>query len=213
MILEKTAQWTMVGGLSKPGKLPGYSYSLPPHSCKVGAKLSKIPGTTCSKCYGKKGNYRYPCVKNAVNKRLEAIMNPEWGKSMTYLIAKQPVPHFRWHDVGDIQGMVHLTNIIGIADNLKGNFFWLPTQEKDVVRRFRKKRMEPDNVTIRFSSPEKINRVPRMNKTDCYSMAVSDFSHAPKGSYLCPSSKQGGKCLKCRACWNRKIKLVVYLQH
>jgi len=29
----------------------------------------------------------------------------------------------------------------------------------------------------------------------------------------CPSSKQGGKCLDCRACWNREQFVVSYLKH
>jgi hypothetical protein len=29
----------------------------------------------------------------------------------------------------------------------------------------------------------------------------------------CPSSKQGNKCLDCRACWNRSVANVSYLKH
>ena len=30
---------------------------------------------------------------------------------------------------------------------------------------------------------------------------------------MCPSSKQGNKCLDCRMCWDSNVKDVAYLQH
>ena len=50
----------IVGGLSKPSKMPGWAYGLPAAECKTGSKLAKIPGTVCYGCYALKGCYVFP---------------------------------------------------------------------------------------------------------------------------------------------------------
>jgi hypothetical protein len=34
----------LVGGLSKPSKMPGWAYGLPAKECKTGSKLVKVKG-------------------------------------------------------------------------------------------------------------------------------------------------------------------------
>ena len=48
-MLKKEAS-AIVGGLSTPGKMPCYSINLPATECKTGAKLARVPGTTCHGC-------------------------------------------------------------------------------------------------------------------------------------------------------------------
>ena len=65
---------------TRTSKMPGLSYSLPAWECKTGWKLSQVEGTPCFFCYAKKGNYtRYPAIKAAQYRRLEAIKNPLTG--------------------------------------------------------------------------------------------------------------------------------------
>ena len=49
--------WTLVGGLSKPSKMPGWSIGLPAKECKTGGKLQKVEGSVCYNCYALKGDY------------------------------------------------------------------------------------------------------------------------------------------------------------
>ena len=42
----------IVGGLSKPSKMPGWAYGLPAKECKTGSKLAQQDNTVCSGCYG-----------------------------------------------------------------------------------------------------------------------------------------------------------------
>jgi hypothetical protein len=72
----------ITGGLSKPSKMPGYSYNLPAIHCKTGAKLAKIKGTTCYGCYALKGRYRFPNVMDAMMRRLASIDKPAWTRTM-----------------------------------------------------------------------------------------------------------------------------------
>jgi len=49
--------WDLVGGLSKPGKMPGWAIGIPAAECNTGSKLRLIPDSVCSTCYALKGCY------------------------------------------------------------------------------------------------------------------------------------------------------------
>ena len=66
----------IVGGLSKPSKMPGPAYNLPAYKCITGQKLAKVPGSVCHGCYALKGRYRFNNVKSAMERRLEALKHP-----------------------------------------------------------------------------------------------------------------------------------------
>jgi len=71
MLKKEATQIT--GGLSAPNKMPGPSINLPAVACITGAKLAKVRGSTCSGCYALKGRYRFPNVKEAMNRRLASL--------------------------------------------------------------------------------------------------------------------------------------------
>ena len=104
-MLKKEAK-EITGGLSAPGKMPEGSYNLPASACQTGAKLRLVPDTPCHKCYAFKGRYNFPNVKNALQHRLASLTHPRWTEAMTVLVKGKK--HFRWHDSGDIQSVVHL---------------------------------------------------------------------------------------------------------
>lgn len=72
----------ITGGLSFPSKMPGTSYGIPAQACKTGAKLAKVAGSVCHKCYALRGNYQWPAVKAAQQRRLAAINHPQWVDAM-----------------------------------------------------------------------------------------------------------------------------------
>ena len=76
----------IVGGLSKPSKMPGPAYNLPAYKCITGQKLAKVPGSVCFGCYALKGRYRFKPVKSAMERRLEALKDPGWVDAMIQLI-------------------------------------------------------------------------------------------------------------------------------
>ena len=55
--MKTSEAWKLVGGLSKPSKMPGWSIGIPAKECKTGGKLQKIPGSVCFDCYALKGCY------------------------------------------------------------------------------------------------------------------------------------------------------------
>ena len=49
--------WKLVGGLSKPGKMPGWSIGIPAKECKTASKLRLIKDSVCYDCYALKNCY------------------------------------------------------------------------------------------------------------------------------------------------------------
>ena len=186
---------------TRTSKMPGLSYSLPAWACKTGQKLAKIPGTPCYGCYAMKGNYtRYPAIKRAQYRRLEAIKHPDWVAAMVAVIKRQK--WFRWHDAGDVQDQQHLQKIFEICRLTPETRHWLPTREAWIKDHLASK---PDNLVIRFSPPMVNQRAPESWPNS--SMVVN------KGYHTCPAPAQGGKCLDCRQCWDPDIKVVSYGKH
>ena len=70
--------WDLVGGLSKPSKMPGWAYGIPAKECKTGSKLRLVKGSTCYNCYALKGCYVFPVVQAAQYKRLASIKHELW---------------------------------------------------------------------------------------------------------------------------------------
>ncbi len=100
--------WALVGGLSKPSKMPGWAIGIPAAECKTGNKLKLIPNSVCSGCYAEKGCYVFAVVQAAQYKRLKAIAHPQWVDAMATLINSKKPDVFRWHDGGDGQDVDHV---------------------------------------------------------------------------------------------------------
>ena len=107
--------WALVGGLSKPSKMPGWSIGLPAKECKTGGKLRLIPESVCNNCYALKGCYVFKVVQEAQYRRLEATKGPQWVQAMAHLINSKKPDVFRWHDSGDVQDLEHLQKIYEVC--------------------------------------------------------------------------------------------------
>lgn len=192
---------TIVGGLSKPSKMPGWSIGLPAKECKTGSKLQKVKGSTCYDCYALKGCYVFKVVQDAQYRRLEAIKNPLWVGAMAHLINSKKSKYFRWHDSGDIQDESHLIKIFAVAKLTPTVQHWMPTREA-WVKAFLPEC--PENLIIRFSAPMVDSDAP--GSWDHTSTVVTTGA-------TCPAPKQNNECLDCRACWDKSVKNIAYGQH
>ena len=100
--MKVTEARKITDSLTRTSKMPGLSYSLPAWACQTGAKLRKVKTSPCYGCYAMKNNYtRYPAIKEAQYRRLDAINHPQWVEAMAAQIKRQK--WFRWHDAGDLQ--------------------------------------------------------------------------------------------------------------
>ena len=199
----------IIGGLSRPSKMPGWAYGLPAKECKTGSKLAKIKGSVCYDCYALKGMYRFKPVQQAQYRRLEATKTTGWVDAMAMVINSKKSKYFRWHDSGDVQDVQHLMKIFEVCELTPTVQHWMPTREA-WVKKYLKDR--PKNLVIRFSGTMMDQLAPE-SWPNSSSVITKDQPWFGATSILCPSSKQGNKCLNCRQCWNPDIKNISYKAH
>ena len=202
--MNKKEAIKITGGLSKPSKMPGFAYNLPATRCKVGSKLAKIPGSVCHGCYALKGRYRFPNVKDALERRYkQAMNNKDWVFGMVYLINTSKKKEFRWHDAGDIQSLEHLQRIFQVCELTPSVKHWLPTRESVILSNINADDV-PDNLIIRLSASKVDGPAP---KSWPWTSTV-----VTKGK-TCPAAEQNNECRDCRACWDKSVKNVAYGKH
>lgn len=195
----------ITGGLSNPGKMPGFAYNLPTWACITGTKLRDVEGSTCSGCYAhERGRYRFPNVKNALNRRLKSLDDPKWIEAMTVLVAHYSlkVPFFRWHDSGDLQSVQHLKNIFEVCNATPQVEHWIPTREAKFLPL--NTDSIPKNLIMRLSG-HKIDK-PAAGFWPWTSTVVTQAKS-------CPAAEQENQCKDCRACWDRGTANIAYPLH
>ena len=198
----------ITGGLAQTSKMPCPSWGIPAKYCRTGQLLRKHPNTSCSKCYAMRG-FMNGFARGAYERRFENAYHPQWVEAMIWLISDSVsirTPYFRWFCSGDLQSLQMLTNIVEVCEALPSITFWLPTQERRLIERWSQSgKSLPANLTIRFSSPFAIDSpAPRCDYPQ---------SNVVTAEPTCPASKQQNRCLECRACWDRNVPLVSYLEH
>jgi len=191
----------LVGGLSKPSKMPGWAYGIPAKECKTGSKLQKVEGSTCYNCYALKGCYVFKVVQEAQYRRLRSIKHPGWVRAMTQLLQSKKSKFFRWHDSGDVQDLKHLAKIFEVARRTPDIQHWMPTREAWVKPYLK---YAPSNLVIRFSMP--MVDQPAAESWPHTSTVVTT-------GRTCPAPDQDNACGDCRACWDPKVRNVAYGQH
>src|SRR5512139_593190 len=201
-----------VHNLSRTGKMPCHSFSLPAQKCKTGGKLAEIEGSVCHGCYARKGFYVMRHVKSPREQNFAVLPTQNWGwwvQDMTALIkTKEKSGYFRWHDSGDLQSEAHFDAIVRIANNLPQIKFWLPTKEKAIIRRYNG--VIPENLVVRLSSAM-VDQEP--SKVWAFTSTVHSATVGHKYGVECQAYQNKGKCGKCRACWDTKVSNISYPKH
>jgi hypothetical protein len=159
--------------------------------------------------------YMFPDAKKLREHNLKLIQGnlAQWVVYSIVLIGKSSLKngYFRWFDSGDLQDVNHLKAIIEIAIALPTIQFWMPTKEHNLLKDvfIRQGIACPDNLIIRLSS----NYIDQAPSTKQF-LTSTVFSHGsqPIGQQ-CIAPSQDGKCLDCRACWNKSIPTIAYAQH
>ena len=130
---------------------------------------------------------------------MKKIKNKKWVAAMATQIKNQKF--FRWHDAGDIQSVEHLEKIFAVCRLTPDMQHWMPTREAWIKNHLQDC---PKNLIIRISGTKIDGPAPKFWP---WSSTVVTKSAS------CPAPKQSGKCLDCRACWNKDIKNVSYGKH
>jgi hypothetical protein len=203
----------IIGGLSKPSKMPWLGWSISAHRCKVGSKLAKVKDSVCHSCYALKGRYVFDKVQNALERRYDASQSPLFVPAFIYTLRKKSKgqrKYFRWFDSGDIQNGDMLFNINTIARYTPNIQHWLPTKEAAVCREVLKEiGVLSPNLTIRISASMMDGKPPGW-----WPVTSTVYTKKPvDNSSRCPAPEQGNNCGECRKCWDKTVSLVSYHAH
>ena len=208
--------------LSKTGKMPCKSWSLPAWDTCPGAKEGD--GTAveaCSHCYARQGMYRFGVVKAAREHNMADWQLPDWEDAMVKAIGNDK--YFRWFDSGDVY-CVDLAYKIGrVILRTLGTKHWLPTRshkDKKIKGALELIQGLP-NVVVRLSSDSVQGELVATVRTKCGGsfhqnstivQSPEDFDKDKHG-ILCRAFQRAGKCGDCRACWSKKVTTVSYALH
>ena len=197
--------------LSKTAKLGTKSWSLQAiETCpgSIGEDGQLVPA--CSGCYATTGCYNFPDTKKVRADNKEEWQNESFVDDFTKALNKQS--HFRWFDSGDMYTIKLAEKIYSIMLATPNTKHWLPTR----MAKFPKfqsiisKMQALPNVMVRFSSDEIDGSY---IKGVHGSTIVPNEQLADSNTFVCNAPKQGGKCLDCRACYNKDIPVIGYVAH
>jgi len=164
----------------------------------------------CKGCYATTGNYRYPNVKAPRISNQSDWQRMGWVSDMVE--ALQNDRYFRWFDSGDMYTLGLAEKILEVMRMTPWCKHWLPTR----MHKFPKfslvlKTMQAlPNVSVRFSS-DSVNG--EFTKGLHGSVIVADTDQTTKAMTLCRAYENAGKCSGCRACWDKKVKVIAYPAH
>lgn len=164
----------------------------------------------CKGCYATTGNYRYPNVKAPRISNQSDWQRMGWVSDMVE--ALQNDRYFRWFDSGDMYTLGLAEKILEIMRMTPWVSHWLPTR----MHKFPKFSLVLQNmaalpnVSVRFSS-DSVNG--QFTKGLHGSVIVADSTQHTKGMTLCRAYENAGKCSGCRACWDKKVKVIAYPAH
>lgn len=211
----------IIGGVSRPSKMPWFSWSISAHKCLTGGKLHKVKDSTCSSCYALKGRYLFPNVKNAMERRYNALKNPKFVEAFTMVLTELftrgqikrgelKENRMRWHDSGDLQDLEHLQKIVDVSIRTPFIDHWLPTREFGIVKKWIKENPKgfPSNLTVRLSA----TIIGKDIGSITMKLPYSTVGVTSNMLYQCPASFQDGKCGTCDKCWKKDVN-VNYKKH
>lgn len=197
--------------LSKPSKMPCYSWSL--------EALVTCPGSVgkngelvdaCKGCYATSGNYRFSNVKAPRQSNKVDWKRKAWVGDMVSTLDNSR--YFRWFDSGDMYSVTLARKILEVMKQTPWCKHWLPTRMhkfakfNDVIAE-----MEAlPNVVVRKSSDSVTGETIDGNTTSTIIPSVE----ADTGAYtVCEAYLREGKCGDCRQCWDKNVKVVAYPAH
>ena len=207
-------------------KIHGSTFSTDPKRCKVGSKLVKVEGSTCSSCYALKLAKVYPGAAKSWADNLDLFRQavegnyvPEWCEAIAHQITMisnlkvkkgdRGAMFHRWFAAGDLDSLDMLRAFVRVAELLPEIRFWLPTREKQLISQYKALLgVVPPNMVIRVSSA--------MVDAKPLAMPNTSTTHS-KGSkaygFNCPAQTQSGNCGDCSTCWSPEVKNISYEIH
>ena len=199
----------MNNGNSKTGKAC-LNLSMPVCTCRIDAPCKAT-------CYACKGTQQIARVQAAYYRNFRLYMEnaDEFFEQMYCKIRFSGLPKVRLFDSGDFPNYEFLERTVALCKRTPNVKYMAFTKRYEWVNKWISENGElPDNLNIMFSAWHKIWEVPNP-----YSLGVAyvDFDDKslnpefPKNAFVCPGKESS--CSACGACWNKKLKAVIFHQH
>jgi hypothetical protein len=164
----------------------------------------------CKGCYATTGNYRFANVKAPRLHNQEDWKRLTWSDDMVAELSKDRF--FRWFDSGDMYTLALAEKILEVMKRTPWCNHWLPTRMYKFPK-FRQVLSEMQalkNVSVRFSSDSITGDY---TKGLHGSVIIPTPEDVKKGMTLCQAYENEGKCNGCRACYDKKVKVIAYPAH
>ena len=164
----------------------------------------------CKGCYATTGNYRFENVKAPRRHNKEDWQRMAWVDDMVAELNKDRF--FRWFDSGDMYTLALAEKILEVMKRTPWVSHWLPTRMYKFPK-FRQVLAEMQalpNVSVRFSSDSITGQY---TKKLHGSVIIPTAADIKPGMTLCRAYENEGKCNGCRACYDKKVKVIAYPAH
>ena len=164
----------------------------------------------CKGCYATTGNYRFENVKAPRRHNKDDWTRLEWCDDMVAELSKDT--YFRWFDSGDMYALGLAEKMLEVMKRTPWVKHWLPTR----MHKFPKFALVLQamaalpNVSVRFSSDSVTGDY---TKKLHGSVIIPTPADVKKGMTLCEAYSHNGKCNGCRACYDKKVKVIAYPAH
>ena len=164
----------------------------------------------CKGCYATTGNYRFENVKAPRRHNKEDWQRLAWSDDMVSELKKDT--HFRWFDSGDMYTLALAEKILEVMKRTPWVSHWLPTRMHKFpkLRQVLAEMQALPNVMVRFSSDSITGDY---TKKLHGSVIVPTAADIKPGMTLCRAYENEGKCSGCRACYDKKVKVIAYPAH
>lgn len=164
----------------------------------------------CKGCYATTGNYRFENVKAPRRHNREDWQRMAWADDMVAELAKDT--HFRWFDSGDMYTLALAEKILDVMTRTPWVKHWLPTRmyKFPKFRRVLESMQALKNVSVRFSS----DSITGQYTSGLHGSVIIPTAHDVKrGMTLCRAYENDGRCDGCRACYDKRVKVIAYPAH
>jgi hypothetical protein len=164
----------------------------------------------CHGCYATTGNYRFANVKAPRAHNKLDWQRLAWSDDMVAELKNDRF--FRWFDSGDMYTLALAEKMLEVMRRTPWVKHWLPTR----MHKFPKFRIVLSemqalkNVSVRFSSDSVTGEYTRGLHG---SVIIPTPADAKRGMKLCGAYDNEGKCGDCRACYDKKVKVIAYPAH
>ena len=208
-LANKSNEINMANKNSKTGAAC-LNLAFPVCTCRVDAPCKAT-------CYACKGCQMIANVQAAYYRNLRLYHDDpdNFFEQVYYKIKFSGLPKVRLFDSGDFPDADFLVRLVELCRKTPDTKYMAFTKQYEIVNDYITKNGNlPDNLNIMFSAWHKLWDV-----SNPYGLGVAyvDFDDKslnpefPKNAFVCPG--RASTCSACGACWNKKLKAVLFHQH